>query len=108
MKPKADAMLGMGRTIVDNKMVEYEFTQIRKEKDGEIYYVAHPSGQPEASFKAVKFGPGELIFENPAHDFPQRIIYRSVEDGSLTARIEGKNKGKTVGIDFPMKRVRCE
>ncbi|MGH8854313.1 MAG: hypothetical protein ACREWI_08545 [Telluria sp.] len=43
------------------------------------------------------------MFENPAHDFPQRIIYRRVGDTGLHARIEGKGKG----IDFPMRRTAC-
>jgi len=48
-----------------------------------------------------------LIFENAAHDFPQRIIYRLNDDGSLLARIEGKRGGELKGVDFPMRRAPC-
>ncbi len=107
MKPSGGTMLGMGRTVADGKTREYEFLQIREEQDGAIYYVARPSGQPEASFKLVKSENKELVFENPQHDFPQRIIYRLQPDGSLFARIEGTANGKARGFDYPMKRASC-
>ena len=49
-----------------------------------------------------------VVFENPQHDFPQRIIYRLEKDGSLLARIEGVNQGREKGINFPMKRAKCD
>jgi hypothetical protein len=107
MKPAGGAMIGMSRTVSKNKMSAYEFLQIRTQDDGEVYYVARPSGQAEASFKLIKSGPQELIFENPEHDFPQRIIYRQQSDGKLNARVEGKNNGKEMGFDFPYKRAQC-
>ncbi len=108
MKPSGEAMLGMSRTVSKNKMVDHEFLQIRQQDDGEVYYIAKPSKQAEASFKLIKAGPQELIFENPQHDFPQRIIYRLVSEGSLVARIEGTRNGQQRGVDFPMKRVKCD
>jgi hypothetical protein len=109
MKPLGGTMLGMARTVANGKTVEYEFVQIREEQaDGAIYYVAKPSGQPEASFKLVKLQNREATFENPEHDFPQRIIYRLEPDGSLFARVEGTSKGKARSFDYPMKRARCE
>jgi hypothetical protein len=41
----------------------------------------------------VAAGPTEAVFENPGHDFPQRIIYRR-EGDSLIARIEGEVDGR--------------
>ena len=105
MAPAGTSMLGMSRTVAGGKTVEFEFLQIRQQADG-VFYVARPSGQPEASFKLVKAGAGELVFENPAHDFPQRILYKRTGD-SLAARIEGKMNGKDRGIDFPYVRVSC-
>lgn len=108
MKPSGQTMLGMGRTVAGGKVREYEFLQIREEKDGAIYYVAKPSGQPEGSFKLIKLQNKEVVFENPEHDFPQRVIYRLQSDGSLLARIEGTFKGKERGIDYPLTRARCD
>ncbi|MCG3119456.1 MAG: hypothetical protein ALAOOOJD_01865 [bacterium] len=107
MKPSGQTMLGMSRTVVNGKTVAYEFIQLR-EQDGEIFYIAKPSGQAEASFKLVQYSNHEAVFENPQHDFPQRIIYRLEKDGVLAAAIEGNSKGKLKRIDFPMKRAKCE
>lgn len=108
MKPGGGIMLGMARTVSQGKAAEFEFTQIREDKDGAIYYVAKPSGQAEASFKLAKLQNKEAVFENPQHDFPQRIIYRLQPDGSLFARVEATVKGQLRGIDYPYKRAKCE
>ncbi len=99
-------MLGMSRTVANGKTVAFEFIQIR-EQDGDIFYIAKPSGQEEASFKLVKYENKEAVFENPQHDFPQRIIYRLEKDGTLAAAVAGTSKGKFKKIEFPMKRAKC-
>ena len=101
-------MLGISRTVADGKTVEFEFMQIRQEASGEIRFIAKPSGQPETTFKLIKGSAREVIFENPQHDFPQRVIYRLQSDGSLVGRIEGVSKGKEKAVDFPMSRERCD
>jgi hypothetical protein len=108
MAPSGKTMLGMSRTVVNGKTEEYEFLRLHEEPNGDIFYTALPSGQQEASFKLVRIEKHMAVFENPEHDFPQRIIYELEDDGSLKARIEGKSKGKERGIDFPMIRVKCE
>ena len=107
MKPSGQTMLGMSRTVMNGKTVAHEFVQIR-EQEGDLFYIAKPSGQAEASFKLIKYNNQEAVFENPQHDFPQRIIYRLEKDGSLAAAIEGMSKGKLKHIDFPMKRAKCD
>lgn len=108
MKPSGNTMLGMSRTVINGRTVEYEFLRLHADSSGDFFYTAIPSGQHETSFKLVRLENRVAVFENPEHDFPQRIIYRLENDGSLKARIEGKSKGKERGIDFPMKRVACE
>jgi hypothetical protein len=109
MKPGGGIMLGMARTVSQGKAAEFEFTQIREDKDGSIYYVAKPSGQAEASFKLVILKNQKMaVFENPQHDFPQRIIYSRLSDGSLFARVEATVNGQLRGIDYPYKRAKCE
>lgn len=97
----------MSRTLAGGRTVAHEFLRI-EEHEGQVTLVARPSGQPEASFKMIQSSANEVIFENPQHDFPQRVIYRLQPDGSLVGRIEGISKGKPRAIDFPMKRVPCE
>ena len=108
LKPAGGTMLGISRTVADGKTVEFEFMQIRAEANGEIHFIAKPSGQPETMFKLIKGNAREMIFENPQHDFPQRVIYRLQNDGSLVGRIEGVSTGKEKAVDFPMTRERCD
>jgi hypothetical protein len=106
MKPRGGTMFGMGRTVVGEKTSEYEQMQIREEA-GQLVFTAKPSGQEEASFRSIEVTGTSVVFENQAHDFPQRVIYRRQEDGSLLARIEGEDSGKARSVDFPMQRVTC-
>jgi hypothetical protein len=106
MKPGGGTMFGMGRTVVGGKTSEFEQMQIREEA-GHLVYTAKPSGQEEASFRSIELTDSSVLFENQAHDFPQRVIYRRLEDGTLLARIEGEQNGKARGVDFPMQRVAC-
>jgi hypothetical protein len=106
MRPGGGTMLGMSRTVAGNTTREFEYMQIR-EHEGRLVFTARPSGQPEASFGSILLTPSKVVFENPAHDFPQRIIYMRADDGSLLARIEGTEAGKARGVDFPMRRSPC-
>lgn len=100
-------MLGVGRTIRKGKTVEHEFLQVRLDAEGKVVYIALPSHQKEATFVASSIGEGTATFENPAHDFPQRILYRALPEDRLVVRIEGVRGGTMRGIDFPMNRVQC-
>ena len=57
------------------------------------------------SFTLGKHGDRTATFENPAHDFPQRVVYERTSDDALLARIEGEQAGKAASVDFPMKRA---
>ena len=100
-------MLGTGRTIKQEKAVDYEFMRI-EEKGEYVFFIAKPKeNKEETPFKLIKSVANEAIFENPDHDFPQRVIYKR-QGSKLTGRIEGNNEGKFMGIDFPMTRAKCE
>jgi len=106
--PAGNTLFGVSRTVRNSKTVAYEFVQIRETEAGQIEYIAKPSGQTEAVFLMVRLSEVEVVFENPDHDFPQRIIYRLDAEGNLEARIEGEVKGEVRTVAFPMKRVGCE
>ena len=106
LAPAGGSLIGVSRTVAGGKTTEYEFMQIRDLPDG-LTYTAKPSGQPEASFKVSSLTPEEVVFENPAHDFPQRIRYRRAGADGLHARIEGTLNGQSRGIDFPYTRSAC-
>ena len=106
MAPRGRTMLGMSRTVTGVRTRQFEYMRI-EEREGKLVFTARPSGQEEASFRSSEVTPSSAVFENAAHDFPQRIIYRLNGDGSLTARIEGEQAGKLQGVDFSMRRSNC-
>lgn len=108
MTPAGGTLLGMSRTVRGGKTVAHEFLQIREVTPGKVVFIAAPSGQPQATFVLVGQAADGFVFENPKHDFPQRISYRRDGERGLLARIEGKLKGKRKSIEFPMRRVPCE
>jgi hypothetical protein len=57
------------------------------------------------TFTLVKASLTEAVFENLAHDFPQRILYRKTAQG-LHARVESADGKKAQ--DFPMKPAPCQ
>ena len=106
LAPAGGSLMGVSRTVANGKTVEYEFLQIRDLPEG-LTYIAKPSGQAEAQFKVASKTADEIVFENPAHDFPQRIRYKKVGADRLEARVEGTMNGKSRGMDFPFARVDC-
>ena len=103
-QPAGGSMLGMGRTVAGARTVEFEYLRIEQRDDG-IYYVAQPKGRcPATDFKVTRASTQEAVFENPAHDFPKRIIYRKSADDSLTASIDAGEGTKAMTFSF--KRIK--
>jgi len=111
LPPAGGMLVGLHRDVKGDGSVFYEFLRIEV-RDAGIYYVAKPSNQPEGEFRLKSViadsdgvspaSPMKMdgtvtavaIFENPAHDFPQRIIYEQMGDGTLRASIHGTIDGK--------------
>jgi hypothetical protein len=106
MAPRGGTMLGMARTTKGDSVMEFEQTRI-VERDGRLVFIAQPSGQARTEFMSVDVSDSTVIFANPAHDFPQRVIYRRKGADAMEARIEGTRQGKQRGMDFPYRRVAC-
>jgi hypothetical protein len=102
----ANALHGVSETRRDGATVAWEFLQIITGGDG-TQYVAWPSGQQPTAFERVDGPGGEWVFENPGHDFPQRIVYPEPVDDRLEVRIEGDRGGETRVVRFAMRRVDC-
>lgn len=108
MPPAGTTMLAVNRTVRQSKTVGFEYLRIEETVSGSLALFASPSGQSPARFDMKRLATNEVIFENLTHDFPQRIIYRLLERGTLLGRIEGQSDGTDVAIDFPMTAIDCE
>jgi hypothetical protein len=94
-----DGLVGMHKDVKAGKMVSFEFFRIEAHADG-IYYMTSPGGRPATPFKLVEQSDRRLVFENAAHDFPQRILYWSRRTDELRARIEGTLDGKPDSMEW--------
>jgi Domain of unknown function (DUF6265) len=106
MSPRGGSMLGVGRTVRDGRLIEYEMILL-SERGDRLAYEAHPSGQTPATFMSSTVTSSAVVFENPEHDFPQRIGYERKGADSLTAWVEGPQNGRTRRIEFAYTRARC-
>lgn len=99
-KAAGGSMMGMSRTIVGDKTVEFEYMRIEQRADG-VYYVAHPKARcPGTDFKLTRASATEAVFENPQHDFPKRVIYRKTGEDGLTASIDAGEGSKSMSFVF--------
>ena len=106
LAPRGGALLGMSRTTRGDSLVTFEFMRIAEAGDT-LVFAAAPAGQPPAEFRGRAPRDGEVVFENPEHDFPQRISYRRAGADSLVARVEGTRGGAQRAFDFPYVRAAC-
>ncbi|WP_419317309.1 DUF6265 family protein [Caulobacter sp. ErkDOM-E] len=104
MAPGGGMMLGMSRTLKDGKVREFEFLRIAPGLDGKLVFNAKPSGQPEAAFPLKEITDDTVVFEDAAHDFPQRILYKRVDARTIIGRIEGQIGGQARSVDYPYTR----
>lgn len=104
MAPRGGVMLGMSRTVRAGRTMAIEFVTLRT-VEGRIVYEATPSGQTPAASPATAVSASRAVFENPAHDYPRRIVYERQGENNLLASIDDGSGGKRV--EYPFRRVAC-
>jgi hypothetical protein len=94
--PRLGLMAGTSVTVRDGR-VGFELSRIAPTgatPDAPLAYFAQPEGMAVTVFPVIASSPNQVTFEQPAHDFPKRIVY--ARDGDvLSARIEGEIDGET-------------
>lgn len=84
--PRGGVMLGMSRSGRGEELREFEFLRLQAGADGVLAFMAQPQGGAPVAFRLVRHYAASATFENPAHDYPQRIQYARTGD-TLTATI---------------------
>lgn len=91
-----------------NKKDTFHDEQIELVQDGEhLIYKTTVKGENNDApipFQMTKDEDSLLVFENPKHDYPQKIQYKLLKDGSLIATVSGKQNGKNSSQNYPMTR----
>ena len=102
--PREGLMVAANLTTFASGRKSFEFLRIAETPEGFSYF-ASPGGKAAVEFKLKEAAERRVVFENTAHDFPQRILYWRDGD-QLVARIEGSIKGKDRGEEWRFSRVR--
>ena len=80
-------------------------------RDGEIYYCPIVAGQNAGEavfFKLVFAQDTSFVFENPKHDFPQKVVYEFHLPDNLYAYIEGMDEGVFSRQEYFYKKVKSK
>ena len=78
-----------------------------EEASGKLTYTVTVPGQNNGQpvpFKMTSATDSQLVFENPQHDFPSKIVYNKITADSIMAEISGMEKGKPASQQFAMKK----
>lgn len=102
-----DGLIGRSYSIRNNDTISSERIRLQQEGD-KLWYIPVVKNQNEGhivKFQLTSSMDQILIFENPEHDFPQKIQYALINNDSLLAEISGVFQGKEQSEKFPMRRV---
>ena len=69
-------MMGLSRSGQGEAVREFEFLRLQAGADGVPVYWASPAAARRSASGWSPRDAASATFENPAHDFPQRIRYR--------------------------------
>lgn len=88
--------------------IHYE-TIVLQQIEEQLSYNANVRGQNDdkpVAFLLTETKENQLVFENPAHDYPQKISYTQVSKDSLVAEISGIQSGKPSSEKYVMLRTK--
>ncbi len=87
-----------------------EYMSIESDKDGLTMWMllgAPSKGEKKGvPFRMTSLSGKKAVFENPKNEFPSKMTYQLLADGTLDCVIEGMQKGKRSVERFPFKQVR--
>lgn len=90
---------GMSRKAGSDALRTFETLRL-VEMSSRVFYVAKvEENELPVAFRLVDCSAGRLVFENPAHDFPQRIAYRLDGEGRLEVTVSDL-AGKGFTLNF--------
>jgi hypothetical protein len=104
--PTSNMIIGVTRFMRGGRTVDFEFTRIMA-SDSDVTLMPQPRGRPPTSFRMTASDSSSALWENPQHDFPQKISYRRIAGDSIIAAIEGPGQNGTQRMEWRMGKVRC-
>lgn len=105
-KQNDSVYLGHSYFIKGKDTLHFESIEL-KQKGENVLYIPVVRGQNEGKpveFKLTLSTTKQMTFENPKHDYPQKIVYNQINSDSLVATISGIQQGKQSIESYPMKK----
>lgn len=99
------AYLGTSCTLYHTDTVHQEVIELISEGEDIFYIPTVKENNGPVRFKLTTLEGRKVVFENPTHDFPQKITYEAKGDSMLLAVISGAMNGKEASKEFPLRRV---
>ncbi len=93
--------------IINKKDTVHSETILLTQLNNQLIYSPTVKGQnndESVDFKLSSESENTFVFENPKHDYPQKIVYKKVNENSLVATISGIQQGKQSTESYPMKK----
>jgi hypothetical protein len=93
--------------IIKGKDTVFQENILLEQRNDSLFYnviIKNKKEEENTSFYLTKSTNNQLVFENPRHDFPTKIIYNLIKPDSILASIHGKEKGVDKSESFPMSK----
>lgn len=106
-KKASDSVYKGKSYVVKDGTINFTEFMTLTESNGKLVFAATVPNQNsggEVPFEATAITTDSIVFENPKHDFPNRIVYNKVGEDSLVAVIYGIQNNKPVNVKFRMKK----
>jgi hypothetical protein len=92
--------------INDKDTLHNEQIELMQDKEHLIYTatIKGENNNEPMPFQMMKDDDSLLVFENPKHDYPQKIEYKLDKNNILTTTISGKKNGKISSDSYLLKK----
>jgi hypothetical protein len=106
-KQESDTLFrGAGFEIAGSDTTLFETISLVK-RSSDVFYIVSVPGQNDelpVSFRLTGSQEHEFTFENPDHDFPDKIVYRFIDDDHLQAIVSGIVRNEPRSLEFNFER----
>jgi hypothetical protein len=99
LEPRAGLMLGLGRAGRGEALEDWEYMRVEADAEGVPVLWASQRGRSAVGFALVRGDASSAVFENAAHDFPQRIAFRRSGE-EMTATISALDGGHAMSWTY--------
>jgi hypothetical protein len=106
-KENDSTFLGESYFIINKKDTVHSESIVLKQVEGNLIYSPTVKGQNNdepVNFTLNTEQDTSFGFENLKHDYPQKIVYKKINETNLVATISGKQQGKESQESYPMRK----